>query len=320
MVIHVWMGFRDPLNLCNYENEMKAISYSLFGYDKEKHKDCFDFPSFLRYMHICVRFNRILFPGWKMIVNIDRQTYDSPFRPIFEWHQSKGFIRFDIQENAPLCKAMLWRLKTVFCYTHPEWEFTHVLNRDLDSVATFREAQMVHQWAQEDKAIHCITDSVSHTIPMMGGMIGFRPGYVNDLLKLNINPEAAWNKLLSLAPDIDYNRKGSDQDFLNRIIHPKCAHNATEHFILGMRHDVLEGNGRHYSLDETIMPEGVSAEIRDRLLEKKIAGHVGAAGSYEPATMHFLYHHDPYRLEYEEIESSKEFEKIFYWYYREDFR
>jgi len=300
---------------------MKAISYSLFGYDRNREANSFDFQSYLRGFHINIRFNRILYPDWITVLNVDKVTYNSPYKPIFDWHVSKGYCRISLQENnTPLCKAMLWRLKTVFDYDHPAWRYTHVICRDLDSIATYREAQMVTEWIKEDKAIHCITDSVSHTIPMLGGMVGFRPGYVNDLLKLNINPEAAWEKLLSFAPDIDFKRKGSDQDFLNRVVHPKCAHNATEHFILGMRHDVLEENGRHYKIDETIVPEGVSPEMKNKLEEKKLAGHVGAAGFYETPTMYFLYHHDPYKEDYQELEEMEGFEKIFYWNTREDLR
>jgi hypothetical protein len=300
---------------------MKAISYSLFGYNREREANSFDFSSYLRGFHINIRFNRILYPNWITVLNLDHATYNSPYKPIFDWHVSKGYAKISLQDSgAPLCKSMLWRLKTVFDYDHPNWRYTHVICRDLDSIATYREAQMVQQWVEEDKAIHCITDSISHTIPMMGGMVGFRPGYVNDLLKLNINPEQAWDKLLSLAPDIDYRRKGSDQDFLNRIVHPKCAHNATEHFILGMRHDVIENNGRHYSIDPSIKPEGVSDEMRDKLEEKKLAGHVGAAGFYETPTMYFLYHHDPYKEDYKELEEMPEFDKIFYWRERADLR
>lgn len=299
---------------------MKAISYSLFGYNRQREANSFDFQSYLRGFHINIRFNRILYPDWITVLNLDHATYNSPYKPIFDWHVSKGYARISLHDQAPLCKAMLWRLATIFDYDHPEWRYTHVLCRDLDSIATYREAQMVTEWIREDKAIHCITDSISHTIPMMGGMVGFRPGYVNDLLKLNINPESAWEKLLSFAPDIDFKRKGSDQDFLNRIIHPKCAHNATEHFILGMRHDVIENNGRHYSIDQSIKPDGVSDEIKAKLEEKMLAGHVGAAGFYETPTMYFLYHHDPHKEDYKELETMKGFEQIFYYETREDLR
>lgn len=175
---------------------------------------------------------------------------------------------------------------------------------------------MVKQWVDEDKAMHCITDSVSHTLPMMGGLVGFRPGYINDLLKLNINPEAAWDKLISLGGNIDYNRKGSDQDFLNQVMYPKLCTNATEHFIKGMPHNLKEENGRHYSVDESI-DIGVPDLFKATNL---FAGHAGAAGFYEIPTLRFLSHYDPYRKDYEELEAMSEFAQIFYWNVREDLK
>jgi hypothetical protein len=295
----------------------KAISYALFGYNRERYANSFDFHSYLRGMHINVRFNRILFPNWINVINIDEATYNSPYRKIFDWHQSKGFIKINLcPNNELLCKAMLWRLKTVFDYTHPNWTYTHVICRDLDSISTYREAQMVKQWIDEDKAIHCITDSISHTIPMMGGMVGFRPGYVNDIMKLTNRPDQAWDKLMELGKQIDYSRKGTDQDFMNQSIYPRCSHNATEHFIKGMRHDLVENNGRHYSIDDSI-DIGVDPRFKETNL---LAGHVGAAGFYEAPTMKFLYHDDPYRDEYKELETIPEYAQVFYWQTREDLR
>jgi len=300
---------------------MKAISYSLFGYNRERAHNCFDFNSYLRGMHIVLRFNRILFPDWQMVVNIDKATYNSPYWPIFQWHEKKGFIRFDIQEdNQPLCKAMLWRLKTVFDYTHPNWKYTHVICRDLDSIPTFREARMVQQWVDEDKALCAITDSVSHTIPVMGGLCGFRPGYVNDIMKISGNPSDVWDKLLSMAPDINYNVKGSDQDFLNRVMYPKLCTNASEFFIKGRPHDLVEGNGRHYSVPNTIIKAELPLSLEQLEETDRLCGHAGSAGFYESPTMKFLYWDDPFKADYEELESMPEFAQIFYWKTREDLR
>lgn len=296
---------------------MKAISYALFGYNKEREANSFDFHSYLRGFHINIRFNRILYPDWITVLNIDDRTYNSPYKPIFDWHVDKGYARITIREEAPLCKSMLWRLATVFDYDHPEWRYSHVICRDLDSIATYREAQMVKQWIDEDKTIHCITDSISHTIPMMGGLVGFRPAHLGSVLGImKKTGEEAWKNLLSHAPDIDFNRKGSDQDFLNRVLYPKCARSATEHFIKGMPHDLVEGNGRHYSVDGGI-DIGVDPKFKETNL---LAGHCGAAGFYEAPTMKFLYWEDPYKDDYKELETMKGFEQIFYYQTREDLR
>jgi len=296
---------------------MKAVSYSLFGWGRDKHRDCFDFISFLRSMHVCLRFNRIIYPGWEVVVNIDDVTYNSPYKKIFQWHEKKGFIRFNIcPDNEKLCKAMLWRLKTVFEMDGSNWKYSHIICRDLDSISTYREAQMVQEWINEDKALHCITDSISHTIPLMGGLVGFRPGYVNDIMRITDDPGKAWIHLMDMANDIDYSRKGADQDFMNRIMYPKLCQSSTDHFIKGMPHNLVEGNGRHYSVNESI-DIGVDPKYKTTNL---FCGHAGASGFYEFPTMKFLYYEDPFKEEYEELETMKEFDKIFYWSYREDLR
>jgi len=294
-----------------------CISYSLFGYGKDTYNDCFDFFSFLRCMHICIRFNRILFPGWDIIINTDSATYNSPYKKIFDWHINKGFIKIKLFENnQPLCRAMLQRLKPIFEYDHPNFRYSHVLCRDLDSISTFREAQMVKQWIDEDKTMLCITDSISHNIPILGGMCGFSPGYFNGRMQLTLDPEYKWDELMSRVDDIDYSRKGSDQDFLNRIIYPICAESSTEFFIKGMPHNLAEGNGRHYVLDESI-DIGIDDKFKQTNL---LAGHIGASGFYEFPTMKFLYYEDPYKDDYTELENMEEFRSIFYWVVREDLR
>jgi len=282
---------------------MKAISYSLFGYDREKHPSCFDFDCYARGLFANIRFNRILYPNWDNVLNIDEASYDSKYRKLYDWLQGHGYIKVNIFQNGePLCKAMLRRLQPVFAYTHPEWVYTHVLCRDTDSISTYREAQAVQQWIQENKSIHCITDSISHNIPMMGGMIGIAPAGFTSLMN-----SRSWTELLSLTTSIDFNQKGADQDFLNKYIYPKCADSSTEHFVLGMKQNIREGNGRHYSIAD-IEVQGVDPVFK---MTNDCAGHIGAAGFYETPTVKFLRHYDPYEAEYLEIE--KQFPKLFYW-------
>lgn len=285
---------------------MKAVIYSLFGYGQIPPANSFEFDTYCRGLLVNIRFNRILYPHWLNVLNLDSPTYNSPYKAIFDWLQNKGLCQLNLQndENAPLCEKMLWRLKAGLAYVHPDWEFTHVLNRDIDSISTYREAQAVQQWIQEDKAVHCITDSISHTIPMMGGMIGFRPAHLGSLLGLDA--KKAWRQIFSQSDGIDYSRKGADQDFLNRYIYPKVFSSATEHFVLGMKQSILEGNGRHYSIpDIAIDVDPIFKASND------CAGHIGASGFYEPPTLKFLKTLDPYRNEYTEIE--RRFPKLFYW-------
>jgi hypothetical protein len=280
---------------------MKAISYSLFGYGKARNKNSFDFNSYLRGLMVNARVNRIIYPDWKTLVNIDESTYESEYKPLFNWLSEKGLVRFhEHLDDTPLCKAMLWRLYPIFHQDGGNFVYQRVLCRDLDSVCTYREAQAVQQWINEDRVMHCITDSISHTIPMLGGMIGFKS--LDFRIKLN---KANWDDCVH--SDIDYNAKGSDQTWLNREIYPKFLDSSTDHFVKGMPWNIPEGNGRHYSIDESI-------EIPVDPIHKElnlVCGHIGAAGYYDVQMVRYLNEIDPFRKEYEEIESK--YKHIFYW-------
>lgn len=280
---------------------MKAISYAIFGYERERVKNCFDHDCYVRGLMVNVRFNRVLYPNWVNVLNIDGISYQA-YRPFYDWLQNKGLILINIcDDDTQLCKAMLWRMKPVFSYKHPNWVYTHVICRDVDSISTYREVQAVTQWVQEDKTIHCITDSISHTIPMMGGMIGFRPAHLTS--KLGVG---TWDDMFSLGHGIDFRRKGADQDFLNKYVYPKVADSATEHFILGMKQNIQEADGRHYSIPD------IETDV-DPIFKNTndCAGHIGAAGYYETPTIKWLRHSDPYESEYADIE--KHFPKLFFW-------
>lgn len=284
---------------------MKCISYSLFGYNQNLHKTStsFEFYTYMRGLHTNIRINRVLYPNWDIVVNIDANTYNSPFREVLDWHQSKGFIKMNLCDPAPLCLAMLWRLKPIFFHNEETgvWKYSHVICRDVDSVATYREIQAVDQWINEDKTIHCITDSISHNIPMMGGMVGMRPDYFTYRLDAR-----KWYELMAKG-SYNYSRKGTDQDFLNNIVYPKCYDSATEHFVLGMKRNIKEGDGRHYSIPDVDI-DGVPGEYRDT---NDLCGHIGSAGAYEPVLVKWLNTRDPYRDEYAEIERTNP--QLFFW-------
>lgn len=279
-----------------------CISYSLFGYGQNV-KDSFEFNTYLRGVMTNARVNRVLYPGWDIVLNIDSVSYYSPFNKVFNWLSGKGLIKLNIKSDYDaMCLKMLWRLMPAFFPANDQWAYTHVLCRDIDSIGTYRERQAVDQWIREDKTIHCITDSVSHNIPMMGGMIGVRPDYFS--MRLGVS---SWQQLMNLNPGIDFNRKGSDQDFLNRIVYPKCADSATEHFVLGMKQSIPEGGGRHYSIAD-IPVEDVDPIHRSL---NDCAGHIGAAGYYEAPMVKWLNTIDPFRDEYAEIE--RQFPQLFFW-------
>lgn len=282
---------------------MKAISYSLFGYGKDKHKNSFDFNSYLRGLLLCIRMNRLLYPDWVNILETDKETYQA-YKGLFD----RLPIEVEINPHDVLTKAMLWRLRPVFNYQ----KYSHVLCRDLDSLATYREAQAVQDWlnyGKDDrskaKGAHAITDSISHTLPMLGGMIGFDTGLWPVMTGIE-----HYAHLFNMdgVGSINFEEKGADQTFLNRYIYPKFAGNnpsIIQHYVLGMRNTFLDG---YKNQIPDIPVDGVSEDMRE---SNDVAGHIGAAGWYNPPTFKFLQKHQDKFKDILNVEKS--FPQIAYW-------
>jgi hypothetical protein len=270
----------------------RVIAYSLFGYGKATPENCFEFKSYLRCLAINIRLARLLYPNWTIIVHIDTQTYNG-FNDFFDQLP----IEVVICEEAPLTKAMLWRMMPCFK------EYDAVICRDLDSPLTYREAQAVEYWLRNGKCVHAITDSISHNLPMLGGMIGFRP---HDFIR-TCNYDA-WGNMLG-SVNIDWNRKGADQDFLNQYIYRTYSQpqidSITQHYVKGMPQTYL--SDFHTEIQNIEVPN-VPKELN---ASNDICGHIGAAGWYETALFKFLRQH------WERFDDLLEIEKplsnIFYW-------
>jgi len=275
----------------------KAISYSLFGFGKERAANCFDFHSYLRGLLINVRLNRLIFPDWEIVLHTDPQTYEA-YKFIFE---NIG-ITTKVETEAPLCLAMLWRMKPIFEMEAGAWKYSHVICRDLDSPTTYRDAQAVAQWIESDKAAHAICDSVSHSIPLMGGMIGFKPDYITEKVG------QTWDEMLTKSEYINFDRKGSDQDFLNRVIYPavgtKGTDSITQHYVLGHGDTFLSDFHNHIP-DIDI---GLDESLKETDL---LCGHIGAAGYYSPTMERFLSTKKELFKDIQEVE--KKYPRIFYW-------
>jgi len=151
---------------------MKIISYSLFGYGSQ-FENCFSFNSYLRALLLSIRMNRLIYPEFINRVHTDQKTYDGC--PILGELERAKIIQCHIIAEAPLCKAMLWRLLPAF-----DCDVELFLCRDLDSLTSYKERQLVEYWMHGTKMCHAITDSVSHNIPLMGGMVAFRSKEFRD--------------------------------------------------------------------------------------------------------------------------------------------
>jgi len=271
-----------------------AISYSLFGYERGRADNCFDFNSYLRGLMINIRMARLIYPGWDIILHTDGNTYEA-WKHLFD----KLPIKVDVHKNdVPLTLAMLWRLIPCF-----NIDYTHVICRDLDSPLTYRERQAVEYWINRDKTAHAITDSVSHDTPMLGGMIGFRPQYFTQ--KMGVK---SWGELIRLKSGYDWSKKGADQHFLRDVVYPKFAKHGvdsiTQHYVLGMPNSFLMDCHNEIQDMELDIPVALKQS-------NDVCGHIGAAGWYETALFKFL---RDYWNEFSDLlEIEKEYSSIFYW-------
>jgi hypothetical protein len=270
---------------------MKYISYSLFGFGEKTPDNCFEFNSYLRGFWLNVRLAKVLYPNWKIHLCTDHATFNH-FKDLFDEMKEFG-ITIKVLEKKPLCLSMLWRLMPIF-----DEDCEKILCRDTDSPLTYREAQMVCEWEQSGKTIHAITDSVSHNVAMMGGMIGLTKNFTNN-----------FNSFDSILENRDYNVKGSDQDTLNNKIYPCYSHpgndSILQHYILGMPNTYLSGYKNSY---DNIPLENVSDIY---VKTNDTCGHIGAAGYYEAPTIKFLMGYDENKDLYKNLE--KKYNNIFYW-------
>ncbi len=280
---------------------MNCIAYSLFGYNNEN-KDCYDFKSYFRYLSLNMRMKELLYPDWCIYIAVDEQTYDSPYKAFFDYHVNAGKMVMEIVPLQPLCAMMLYRTKPIFRINGDGSQFAdRVICRDIDSLFSYRERQAVQYWVNGGRVAHAITDSISHTVPLMGGMVGFMSQQLRDRLGVN-----TFEQMLEFGRGLDYNVKGTDQDFLNRVILPKVKDSITEHYILGMP---PSGNGDcHHHIQPTALP--ISSELQE---SNYLVNHVGQSGCGIEAVLKFFGKFLPADLQayYDEIEKS--FDNIFYW-------
>lgn len=280
---------------------VNAISYSLFGYNQQ-HENCYDFRAYLRGLHLNIRVAELLYPGWRVAVMIDQSVTESPYVNYFYDLDSMRMIRLHVMPTAELCRMMLYRLYPAFLIDGDGMKYDRIICRDTDSLLSYRERQAVCYWERGPKMAHAITDSVSHTITLMGGMCGFMSGPFRDRMGVK-----SFDELMALSQGIDFNRKGADQDFLNRYVLPKVADSITEHFVLG-HPQTFRGDCHNFIHDIDLKEIGVPDELKET---NGYGFHIGASGFQTDAVVKFLEKHGKDNEYWEGIE--KQYPSIFYW-------
>lgn len=261
-----------------------AMSYALFG-----NPDSFEFPFYFRGTYLNARMNEVLFPEFETVIQVESDIYNG-----FEkfWIDltslNKNIHIVDAGKNEQRCRSMLWRLNPLFSST--VWDF--VICRDLDSVSTYREACCVYEWLAGGLWHHAINDNAAHG-GLMGGLISFwSDGFKRDTGIMSMK---------NLVGKVDLKQHGSDQNLLNKVIHPKIKNNLLFH--------VLKGAGAEAR--EIKKDVGPRKEVDHKLwITDLISRYVGSAGVIDFELLRFL-RSRPEQKKFDEFE--KKHKNICYW-------
>lgn len=259
---------------------MKIISYALFG-----DPNSFEFPFYLRGLYFNARMNRLLYPEWTTLVTMDTTVSNLKITPYL-----LDFLKINIFNPAPRCHAMLWRMNPIF-YN----KVTHVICRDADAITTYREAQAVQEWTDSGLGFHGITDDPAHTIPIMGGMCGFKVDRFKQLF-----PE--YPTFTDLLGKDNLKDHGSDQNLLMKKIYPKAKSDMMGHFFKGCSEKVA-------AVRNSVPPKlpGVNPKLWESNLTCRMIGSPGVV-DFELLRFFKRFDNNP---KFDSFE--KEFPEIFYW-------
>ena len=155
---------------------MMLISYTLYE-DNEY------YSFYKKGVEYNYKFAKMLMPKWNLSIRVAGIDY----------------------EKGKRCYNMMQRFMPTYTT-----DATHILCRDADSIITYREALEVTKWLASGRDWHGINDNPAHSIPMMGGLIGFK----TEALKKH------YPTFESLIEGFDLSEHGSDQDLIMKRLWP----------------------------------------------------------------------------------------------------
>jgi len=230
----------------------KLICYALFDGGAQP----FEMDAYVRGFYFNARMNNLIYPDWRTHLEVDFVVYEK-YKELFDWLVSYNNLDLHINRiTPPLCEGMLWRMKPLFTI-----DVSHILCRDTDALTTYKEAQAVQEWLESrDCFFHAMNDNPAHG-GLMGGMVGFDSSTFKA-----VTDYYTWEDMIKGK---DLSRRGSDQDFLNKIL-PLLSPSLMMHAFQGSGCRALH----QYSACQVIPPQ-----VDPRLWESNLTcRHIGSAG------------------------------------------
>lgn len=262
----------------------KIISYSLF-----KGPDPLAEIFYVRGLYFNVLMNYIVYPEWKTFVHADRYIFDKYqdlFTHIIANYHAKVAI-YDAEFTH--CQKMLWRMDPIF-----DNDVEYVICRDADALTSKREADAVNRFVSSDAVIHGISDNKAHSIPLMGGMCGFKCDSIRE-------------------------KYGSFENMIAKAKRPIAGHGTDQHFLNDIIYNDFRGSYLYHGQSREYV-EGGQIQLGYNLGNRShgsdlCTSFIGAAGCNEMETLRFLRSHLPGWGS--DAELWKQYPKIFYWHMEE---
>lgn len=260
---------------------MKIISLTLFG-----DPSSFEFGWYARGIYYNTRMARLLYPDWRPVVFATSKARYAYNGFIQAAHELGWFDLFQVNE-APRCEAMLHRMMPLFLPN-----VTHVMCRDADSVHTYREANCVYEWLRSGLPYHAINDNDAHA-GLMGGLVAFR---AEDFKR-----DTGYYDFDQMIKGQELKKHGSDQNFMNKYIHPKIKDGLFLHKI--------KGAGVQSKVTKTEVPK--LGEVKTRLwVSDLISRYIGSAGVIDFELLRFF---DTFDADKNIVDFETKFKDVCYW-------
>lgn len=275
---------------------MNVLSFSIFGSRQYTKENKWLFWTYLRGLVWNVKMARLIYPDFLVHVEIESAVF-SDYDNIFYGLKDHYGISFTINETVPLCKAMLWRMKSCF------WDTSdYVFTRDADAILTMRERKCVQEFLNSGMSVHAMTDNPAHGVGLMGGMGGYNAKLIREKY-------GSWDNLLSKSP-VHIDSHGTDQVLLNAVVFMDFKGRVVAHYLNGEKGTWVDA--KVYNNVPDIQIPSVNPPLWESDLTCR---HIGSPGVVEMEVRRFFQRHDKEIPEFEEI--CKRYPAVFPWYINE---
>ena len=173
-------------------------------------------------MPLLLRVHFAIYPPekYKMYIYHDDSLTNNPYEKVLNTLHRLNIIKTRFVDQPVLkCRAMLWRMISVW-----DEDVDYVFCKDADSIPTPRERKITEDFISSGHSVLGINDNPAHSIPLMGGMVGFNNK--KFISQSNIRTYGDFMRLGQYA-DGEWQSHGADQNYLNTFLLPRIKHDTT---------------------------------------------------------------------------------------------